>query len=153
MESRQEQWTRESEEHTTTINTQKLINLEKALANAKTSAEFFKSSLEETNAINERLSESNKRLETALAAAQERIAKLSDENEFMENQLDIAATKHLKNLTVLAADQERERVLRESVDGLLDGLDANYDGRCGLSAATWDKRIKQARAALEGKEG
>ena len=55
-----------------------------------------------------------KRITAIETTAQERIAKLSDENEFMANQLDIAATKHLKNLTALAATQERERVLLEA---------------------------------------
>jgi len=33
----------------------------------------------------------------------------------------------------------------EALDGLLDGLDANTDLRCGLSDRQWKQRIKEAR--------
>lgn len=49
---------------------------------------------------------------------------------------------------------EREKLI-EALIGLLDGLDANADERCGLFQDEWDKRITQARAILaeiEGKE-
>jgi hypothetical protein len=48
----------------------------------------------------------------------------------------------------LAAEQERVKVLVEALEGLIDGLDANGDERCGLSDEQWRKRIKEARAAL-----
>jgi len=36
-----------------------------------------------------------------------------------------------------------------SVEDLLDGLDANYDGRDGLSMKQWEERIKYARETLK----
>ena len=33
----------------------------------------------------------------------------------------------------------------EALSGLLDGLDANTDLRCGLSDRQWEQRIKEAR--------
>lgn len=45
--------------------------------------------------------------------------------------------------------------LREALYGLLDGLDANHridtPDECGLTDDAWERRIKAARAALEGK--
>jgi len=38
--------------------------------------------------------------------------------------------------------------LREALGGLLDGLDANSDLRCGLSDEQWKRRIKTARRVL-----
>jgi len=46
------------------------------------------------------------------------------------------------------ADDESEP-MREALENLLDGLDANCDGRDGLSEEEWDKRIAKARAVLE----
>lgn len=69
MESRHEQWARESEEHTTTIRTQKLINLEKDLAAAKEQIkEFNHANIEDEEEIIS--------LENKLAAAQDRISEL-----------------------------------------------------------------------------
>jgi uncharacterized coiled-coil protein SlyX len=36
----------------------------------------------------------------------------------------------------------------EALEGLVDGLDANCDGRDGLSNEQWDRRVALARAAL-----
>jgi hypothetical protein len=38
--------------------------------------------------------------------------------------------------------------LKEALRGLLDGLDSNYDERCGLTNEEWNERIKDARLAL-----
>ena len=37
--------------------------------------------------------------------------------------------------------------------GLLDGLDANYEERCGLSNDQWEKRIQFVRSILEDQDG
>jgi len=34
---------------------------------------------------------------------------------------------------------------RYALEGLLDGLDANFDGRDGLSQEHWDERVQKAR--------
>lgn len=41
--------------------------------------------------------------------------------------------------------------LREALERLVDGLDANADPeRLGLANKDWDKRVAEARAVLEG---
>lgn len=44
---------------------------------------------------------------------------------------------------------ELERAVVEALAGLLDGLDANADGRDGLSSDEWDTRVAKARRALD----
>jgi hypothetical protein len=39
--------------------------------------------------------------------------------------------------------------LAEALEGMLDGLDANVDERCGLTNQQWDKRLSQARKVLD----
>jgi hypothetical protein len=46
----------------------------------------------------------------------------------------------------------RIQELEEALYGLLDGLDANHDERCGLTQEQWDKRIKEARRIAKGGE-
>ncbi|MFA5377609.1 MAG: hypothetical protein WC455_17800 [Dehalococcoidia bacterium] len=49
------------------------------------------------------------------------------------------------NRRTLPASIER---LVDALEGLLDGLDANADERCGLTQKQWDKRIHDAGDAL-----
>ena len=149
-----------------------VANLEKALANAKTSAEFFKSSLEETNAINECLSESNKRLETDLAAAQDRIKELEDfrggtihnswltaprEKLIEALQFQGAVTKEFtascdKIRAEVAASHERERALREAARWALDYIRGDLEPH-EYSTTQYINSIKKLQAAIERKEG
>jgi hypothetical protein len=48
--------------------------------------------------------------------------------------------------------RERIILLGCAIEDLLDGLDSNYDERCGLSSREWDERIANARQILRGKE-
>ena len=43
--------------------------------------------------------------------------------------------------------------LRGAMYGLMDGLDANYEDRCGLSNDQWEQRIRFARSILEDQNG
>ena len=45
---------------------------------------------------------------------------------------------------------KQNAALEEALLGLLDGLDSNYDERCGLTNDQWQKRIKDARLILGG---
>ncbi len=45
---------------------------------------------------------------------------------------------------------EQNAKLEDVLLGLIDGLDANYDERCGLTNDQWQERIKAARLALGG---
>jgi hypothetical protein len=52
-------------------------------------------------------------------------------------------------ITTLTTENTR---LREVIQCLLDGLDANTQGECeGISSEQWERRIKVAREALEGR--
>ena len=97
MESRHEQWTRESEEHTTTINTQKLINIE--LEN------------KQLRARNELLEAANKELQTVY----------EDEIETLElsnSESSEVAERYAGRILELTADVERLRkALREIREG------------------------------------
>jgi arginyl-tRNA synthetase len=52
----------------------------------------------------------------------------------------------------LSACKERMMELEEVLAGLLDGLDANGDERCGLLQSEWDKRVMVARQTLQAQE-
>jgi hypothetical protein len=43
--------------------------------------------------------------------------------------------------------------LLEALNEILDGLDANYDERLGLTNQQWEQRIKNARQAIALAEG
>ena len=53
---------------------------------------------------------------------------------------------------LLEAENERltreNEKLTEALHSLLDGLDSNYDERCGLTNDQWEERIKAARHVL-----
>jgi hypothetical protein len=60
---------------------------------------------------------------------------------------------HIKDVMELinaraGINSEAVPLMKEALEGLLDGLDANVDGRDGLSTERWEKRIAHARAAL-----
>ena len=48
----------------------------------------------------------------------------------------------------LEAAEKRVAELEDVVIGLLDGLDSNYDERCGLTGKEWEQRIIEARRTL-----
>lgn len=47
------------------------------------------------------------------------------------------------------AQQARIDELADALDSLLDGLDANYDERCGLTSQQWNARVRAVRAVAE----
>ena len=89
---------------------------------------------------------------TALAEQAEEIGRLT-------RQRDLAARAihddidYENEVEVEAAALRRQLAeAQEVVDGLLDGLDANCDERCGLTNAGWEKRIARARQWLASTE-
>ncbi len=81
---------------------------------------------------------------------------MNDETRRLAERLKGVATPdspiYVKAVVELDADiarlTEANRVMREALDGLLDGLDANVDERSGLTNEQWEQRIAFARAAL-----
>ena len=74
-----------------------------------------------------------------------------------------AAEKRVAELEELLSDREtdlgyeydranymdkRGTELEEALASLLDGLDSNYDERCGLTNKEWEQRISEARTVL-----
>ena len=53
---------------------------------------------------------------------------------------------------IAAAPEMKKRVeeLEDTLDRLLDGLEANYDERCGLTSDEWEQRINDAHKVLKG---
>lgn len=49
--------------------------------------------------------------------------------------------------------KQRNTALLEALHSLLDGLDANYDERLGLTNDEWQELIKDARQAATQAEG
>ena len=57
----------------------------------------------------------------------------------------------VRDVRIAKLEAEVKR-LWETLEELLDGLDANGDERCGLTQKQWDERVATARVALkEGK--
>ena len=46
------------------------------------------------------------------------------------------------------AAEKRVAELEDALMSLLDGLDSNYDERCGLTNKEWEQRISEARTVL-----
>jgi hypothetical protein len=70
----------------------------------------------------------------------------------MDGKIDLFCGIDHSGTYVLASEaNKRIKVLEGALDGLLDGLDANSDGREGFTNIQWQKRIAQAHKALEVK--
>ena len=48
----------------------------------------------------------------------------------------------------IVQELDRRAELEEALASLIDGLDSNYDERCGLTNKEWEQRISEARTAL-----
>ena len=48
----------------------------------------------------------------------------------------------------LVVAEKRAAELEDGLMLLLDGLDSNYDERCGLTNKEWEQRISEARRTL-----
>lgn len=67
-------------------------------------------------------------------------------------EIDELKGQQITSGTINKALEAENSQLRAALDGLLDGLDANYDERQGLSTEQFNERIKEAREALATKE-
>ena len=85
-----------------------------------------------------------KKLKLARTASAAWKAKCKQLKELYEASIDLQIEERDKTI----AAEKRVAELEDGLMSLLDGLDSNYDERCGLTSKEWEQRIKEARATL-----
>lgn len=86
---------------------------------------------------------------TCAGVLQKRVKDLREELEQVKNERDWHIKAGDVDQQLLISETRRRQLLSVVLEDLVDGLDANTDGRCGLSEEEWNRRVAMARDTLD----